>query len=188
MSSQKNNSGTIGIFGYGSLVNLASLEQTIGRKPQQISYVSVAGWNRAWNVVVANNSPRGRFYTQEGAIPEYVLALNIEATDDLAGYVNGILFDASDEEIERLDERETHYDRVDITDSVTADHGFDTIYTYVGKSQYIAQENISAIIPASYVETVRTGFISIDEAAYEYFLQTTVSSNFQTVPTTYVLL
>ena len=118
--------------------------------------------------------------------PEHILALNIRK--NTAAGVNGIIFDATPEDIAQLDGRETHYERVEVTKDIAGEHSFDIIYTYIGKSKYLATPDVAAIIPQSYVHTVKAGFDSIHMTAYESFLSSTMPSNFAVTPTEYVLL
>lgn len=181
-------SGSVAVFGYGSLVNLTSLAQTIGRPPLQTYYVNLQGWVREWTVAVANESLEGRYiHENSNELPDYVLALNIRP-DRLSPFgVNGVLFEATEQDLENLDKREFCYDRIDITKDVLGDHPYEVVYTYVGLPDYLVSPDHAAVIPESYDHVVAEGFKSIDELAYKWYRQSTTPSIHKVEPTRYVL-
>ncbi len=105
--------GEHAVFGYGSLLSIASLERTLGRTYTGPFVVcSVDGWRRTWNVSMPNDAfvyrEQGRWVT-----PAKIFYLNVEP--DAGRAVNGVLFVVNDEELRRFDAREWIYDRVDVS-------------------------------------------------------------------------
>lgn len=178
----------IAVFGYGSLVNNESLQQTIGRHPSDIHYVNLQGWIRDWSVAVANNSLKGRYvHAHTDTLPDHVLALNIQRDPKSAFGVNGILFAVSEKDLRNLDNREFCYERVDITKDILGQHPFDIVYTYTGLSEYLVSEQHQAVIPKSYQDVVCEGFRGIDELAYKWYVQSTAPTQYSIEPTRYLL-
>jgi hypothetical protein len=178
--------GPVAVFGYGSLVNMTSLAETIGRHPGTVHYVNLQGWARDWSVAVSNSALRGRFvHADTGELPEYILALNIKKDPFSRFGVNGILFQASDKDLELLDTREFCYQRIEITNELLGDHPYETIYTYAGLPKYATPTDLPAVIPASYQQVVSEGFQSINQLAYKWYTHSTTPSSFDVMPTIY---
>src|SRR5690348_14194361 len=93
------------LFGYGSLISIASLERTLGRSYDGPYLPCVLqGWRRSWNVSMPNQNtfyaetPQGRMW------PEQIIYLNIREAG--GGQVNGMLFVVDHNELEAFDRRE----------------------------------------------------------------------------------
>lgn len=179
---------TQAVFGYGSLANRQSLEATLGRPAGTLGLAQARGWRRDWSVAVNNLESKDRFEIHPtGEVPEHVLALNLtRTTQDLQLWPNGVMVGLDDEELRRLDARETHYDRVDITGDIIGKHGFERIFAYVGKPEYRCDPAGPAIVPASYVKTVHEGFEAAGGDAAEHFQLTTASTPADIVETVFV--
>jgi cation transport regulator ChaC len=179
----------IAVFGYGSLVNLASLHQTIGRPPETTHYVNLQGWTRDWTIAVANDSLQGRYvHAHDSTLPDHILALNIQRNPASAFGVNGVLFDATKADLQNLDAREFCYKRIDVTNDILGNHPFTKIYTYVGLATFLVKPEQHAVIPQSYEQVVAEGFKSINNLAYLWYKQSTTPSTYQTTPTKYILV
>src|SRR5512133_2543798 len=115
----------LAVFAYGSLVNAASFEQTLGRVPPAPSPARLSGWRRRWSVVRDNLATEKTFAAPGGELPRWVLGLNVEpgGSEDHSLDPNGALFEVSAAELERLDLREMRYARIDVT-GVVAEEGF----------------------------------------------------------------
>ena len=104
------------VFGYGSLVSPSSFSATIGRELQpgvDFFAAEVAGLGRRWNYGVLHSSASGP--GPDGTMVDYTLvALGVvDAADET---VNGVVGWVAADELELLDHRERHYDRLDVTD------------------------------------------------------------------------
>ncbi len=117
------------IFGYGSLLNPNSIEQTMS-EPFDRSRLELAwlnGYRRDWmvwdEVEFEYDPPR--------QVPLAYLAL----TPDPGARCNGVLFPVSFAELEAFDSRERNYRRVDVTGNLEASVK-GAVYTYVGRAEY----------------------------------------------------
>lgn len=148
--------GEVGIFGFGSLLSVNSLEKTLGRRYQKPSLIcTITGWKRRWNITEPNEhiyavGATGRFF------PDRILFLNIEP---LPGQVlNGVLLFIKEKELPVLDHRESVYNRIDITDQIneiTLERG--SVYTYVGMAEHVDEQIDSprkAAVQQSYLDTI----------------------------------
>jgi hypothetical protein len=107
------------------------------------------------------------FAAADGAVPSFVLGLNVERSDDPALAPDGVLLEVGDAELDRLDLREMRYDRRDVTDAVpaAAAAGFERVVTYVAKPGHFAPIPPSgAVIIAAYARTVEAAFDALSPA------------------------
>ncbi len=124
--------GFTGIVGCGTLISQQSLEKTLGHKYEGPSYeVHVKGYERVWR---RGRPLRTRPYILRGT--ERVPILGFAALDlspKKKGWINGVLYLLTDEELQRLDEWERDYRRVDVTDEIE-EFRFrgGKVYVYVG--------------------------------------------------------
>jgi hypothetical protein len=135
--------GSAGIVGYGSLISLQSLEQSLGRKYECTTYqVHLGGYERAWAIVRSFNDPppdsedKTRYevhYLQDNTrIPiDGAAELNIYPNEK--SWLNAVLYVISGEDLLKLDRREWGYERVEVTDKVE-EYRFKggKVYAYVG--------------------------------------------------------
>ena len=148
--------GQSAILGYGSLLSIRSLERTLGRTYDgPFVPVELKGWRRTWDAAMPNK----KFYTEFNGTrmyPETILYLNVAR--DAGTILNGILFVVNDAELASFDDRESIYDRVDITDGVPLTGG--RAYVYVCRPEYTAKDITSprkGAVRATYIDIVETG-------------------------------
>jgi hypothetical protein len=148
--------GQSALFGYGSLLSIRSLERTLGGSYDgPFVPAELKGWRRTWDAAMPNQ----KFYTEsngERMYPETILYLNVAR--DAGTMLNGILFVVNDAELASFDERESIYDRVDVTHGlpVTGGQG----YVYVCRPEYTVKNVASprqAAVRATYIDIVETG-------------------------------
>ncbi|MBC7372146.1 MAG: gamma-glutamylcyclotransferase [Bdellovibrionaceae bacterium] len=130
----------VAIFGYGSLLNIQSVERTLGRPyTQAIRSVRLVNWSRQWDIVMPNlhyfslKTPEGDFF------PKNILYLNVRPQEGKS--VNGIVIIIKKTELEKMNVREFIYDAVDITNQLPGlqvEGG--KIYVYQGKPEFIVPE------------------------------------------------
>lgn len=168
------------VFGYGSLVSLASLGRTLQRQPVlgvDVFAATLDGYQRRWNYAISKARGRdraGRLWTL------IALGLAVDAT----ARVNGVVARVSVEELEHLDRRESRYDRVDVTQLIDADAalGIDaSVVTYVPRPAAIAAmqaagEARQAAIERRYWDLVLDAFDNLGQR--DEFLATTPASEF----------
>jgi pimeloyl-ACP methyl ester carboxylesterase len=130
--------GEHAVFAYGSLLSIASLERTLGRSYRgPFAVCSIDGWRRRWNVSMPNET----FAYRDAGVwitPRRIFYLNVERR--ARERVIGILFVVNDQDLERFDQREWIYDRVDITTAlrdVTVDGG--RAWVYCGKPEHVSE-------------------------------------------------
>ena len=147
------------VFGYGSLLSIASLERTLKQRYDG-SFVVCAlnGWRRTWDVRQPNKTfyaatPDGRMY------PENILYLNV--TKDPGARLNGVAIVVTAAQLEWLDEREWMYDRVVITQEIEGARVIGgSAVIYVSKPEYVMRDVRStrvAAVRATYLEIVEIG-------------------------------
>lgn len=164
---------TIYIFGYGSLIHPGSANTTLGRHtvPTPFPTATLTGYARCWSYATdrpADGAAKGD--------PARGVALNIEP--DTGAHCNGVLIAVTAEELARLDERETYYDRVRVTLQTLPDDprlirpADIEIFTYVGRPKKRVLPT-GAFIPTRYDAVVREGASLYGEAFAARFAQTT---------------
>lgn len=167
------------VFGYGSLVARESLAITVGHDVDAVLPAELRGWRRRWSLLRDNLTAEKTFALVDGSLPGHVLGLNVEAEgEDEAGPVNGGLVELAEVELERLDRRELRYDRVDVTTSIAALGGGEapgTVWTYTAKrpQHFAPTPPPGAVILASYVAIVETGFAALGAGQLDRFRLTT---------------
>ncbi len=161
-----------GIFGYGSLLSIASLERTLHQKyngPFVIS--SVPDWRRTWDV----RQPNHAYYTETDVgrmYPENILYLNVTAHP--GALLNGVVVVVTIEQLTSLDQREWMYDRVAVTEKLQDVRVIGgEVYLYASKPEFVVHDVVSprfAAVRASYLDIVETGLADLGStfrAAYE---------------------
>lgn len=153
--------GEHAIFGYGSLLSVASLERTLGR-----SYTGpfipcdLVGWHRTWNI----SMPNSVFVFQDAdgswASPERIVYLNI--TPAAGRRVNGVIFVIQEDELRRLDDREWIYHRIRVNDLLRGVAVFQgSAWAFVGRSEHLlATQGLrprQAAIRRSYINLLDSG-------------------------------
>lgn len=162
------------IFGYGSLLSIASLEKTLGRKYSGPFIVcELEGWRRSWDVAMPNKeatkksgqwifyaeTPSGKMY------PDNILYLNVRKVS--GSRINGILFVVNPKELVEFDEREWIYDRPEATSQLrgaTVQNG--RAYVYVALPEYVMTNVASpaqAAVRKTYLEHLEKGFHNLGE-------------------------
>lgn len=164
-----------GVFGYGSLVSVASASQTIGRPVEIAAVARLEGWTRAWTLGRNQARSEKTFARPDGSRPRFCLGLNVEPSERPTA-PNGALIELSEAELERLDLREIRYHRVEVTEALELDgeHGFDAIYTYSARPEHHHPEPPEdAIVVASYPATIEAAFAELGPEQLELYRRTT---------------
>lgn len=163
------------VFGYGSLINPASANRTLGRPhvPGPFPVAELRGYVRCWDAVIHT-----RRLEADDHDPARAVSLNI--TDQDAGpepFCNGVLIAVTADELARFDEREVHYNRIEITGQVRATAGdIDLtqarVWTYVAKPEYRILPP-GAFIAERYQQVVDEAVSAYGEAFSATFAKTT---------------
>jgi cation transport regulator ChaC len=167
--------GETALFGYGSLLSVASLEATLGRRyAGPFVPARVRGWRRGWDVAVPNH----RYSAGDGGAtfrPRYILYLNVRP--DQGTLLNGVVFVAGPAEVAALDRREWVYDRRDVAahlEGVRVVGG--EVGMYVGNPGHLMTGVRSprvAAVRASYLRIVATGLEGLGLSAGADYLRST---------------
>lgn len=170
----------VGLIGYGSLISLQSMEETLGHKYEYTSYlVHVEGFRREWSdysKIVGEEDGQIYFYLEgKDTIPvEGIISLNLTPKK---GYsINGILYLVKREELVKFDERESGYFRVDITDKIS-DYRItgSKVYTYESSTVIGHKESrASYVITSEYNDLVNFACDSIGPEFRKEFDLTTI--------------
>ncbi|XAM00848.1 gamma-glutamylcyclotransferase [Phycisphaeraceae bacterium D3-23] len=163
---------SIYIFGYGSLIHPGSANTTLGRSatPALFPTATLTYYARCWSYATSMR--------RSGAAeddPARGVALNI--VPDIQAHCNGVLIEVTPEELARLDDRETYYDRVDVSyqtlpDDLDQAAEAITVYTYVGQREK-RRLPPGAFISTRYDAVVREGAALYGEDFAQAFVQTT---------------
>ena len=165
---------SLGLFGYGSLVLPESAAMTLGRPVPESRPAALHGWKRRFSQARDNLTCEKTFECIDGRRPEWILGLNVEAGEDPAGPVNGVVIELTETELDRLDIREVRYDRVEVTDLVAGEGLPERIVTYKAKSfHYRPEPPKDAIILATYAQAVELGFEALGRGELERYRLTT---------------
>lgn len=174
-------SGRVAVFGYGSLVDLDSATATLGRPVERVHPARLPGWRRRWSTCRDNRRSEKVFArVGDGSVPAWVLALDLERSarppSTLAAAPNGALIEVDEAELHRLDQRELRYDRVEVTNQVTAAQlaGIDRVFTYTASAEHrAATPPDDAVILAAYVVAVEDAFAGLGPGELDTYRRTT---------------
>jgi cation transport regulator ChaC len=162
--------GTVGMFGYGSLLLKSSMERTLARPyPGDPIVCRVEGWRRAWNVVTPNER---YFYLEDGQrhYPPSIIYLNVVPD---SGAINGLVYVIDEQDLPGFDRREFTYSRVDVRDRLDIEVTGGPVWMYVGKPPYLFSGPASpreAAVRRSYLRIVDSGLSDLGQdfrAGYE---------------------
>lgn len=157
------------LFVYGSLVNRASAEETLGREVGAMEPATLTGWRRRWSLLRDNPYCEKTFALEDGTVPDWLLSLNVEQTGDPVDRVNGALIEIGAEDLSVLDLREVRYRRIEtVTDAGLA------VITYAARHHHNALVTpAGAFVLDTYLEAVERGFGSLGTDELETFRLTT---------------
>jgi cation transport regulator ChaC len=166
--------GSIGIFGYGSLVLPESAAMTLARPVHGPRPALLSGWKRRFSQARDNLTCEKTFELSDGRRPEWILGLNVERGEDEAGPVNGVVIELDDAELARLGIREIRYDPVDVTELVEGDELPERVVTFTAKEAHFAPEPpADAVILATYARAVEEAFAALGPGELERYRATT---------------
>lgn len=171
------------IFGYGSLVHPKKLfkflnNSSCSSRPYQLCRLQ--GYRRCWNVAMNNkvDIPGYKYYLNPQTTERpnlFVTFLNIRPSPK--DYVNGLAFEVSQTELEKLNQREKNYQIIDVTAAIDSPLA-GRVFSYIGKSE--ARQRFdeglqlsTSVINQVYLEAVLEAFSSHSpDFLAEYHLST----------------
>lgn len=151
--------GLAGMIGYGTLMSLRSLEQTLGHPYGGPAYqVHVRGYIRGWALRRPNNDPQANvaeagkidacFLRNDKRIP-FAGTVNLNIYPEKNGRINCILYLLSREDLLKIDKREGGYQKVDVTDKIEEyDFSGGRVYIYEGLPEH---PDTSSADPGKYI-------------------------------------
>lgn len=162
----------IGIFGYGSLINLASASRTLQRElvKEDFHVATLHNFQRSWTYWA---------YVHSALLDKQVkgVFLNIENCKDAK--LNGIVFRVDENELEYLKKREKNYDCIDISKDLIFENilsDFDLVFTFIGNpTNIIKNSGDDCYIFKKYINIVETGVNMLGDEFSKFFNTTTTS-------------
>jgi len=167
--------GEQALVGYGSLLLIASMERTLGRKyegPWHICHLK--GWRRGWDVQMPHPSWK---YREDGRVmqPERVLYLNIRRQE--CSSINCSLFVIQDQELARFDEREWIYRRLPVNDDLAEIRvSGGSAWVYVALDEFVWKRPShppEAIIRRTYLDILDRAQAELGPEFHQEYLATT---------------
>lgn len=176
--------GNLYVFGYGSLVSAEDVARTLGRMPEFIHPVRLKGWVREWGVVIDNTEAEHRCVRlADGSVaPGRIAVLNVRrpAPGERPTHPNGVLFRVTPSDLKKMDGRETHYERLDVSSSVVnKPTGIIYTYTGLGGSLIGRASRSGVVIPGAYHDLVRRGFDALGPKMLDEYLNSTLRSDLE---------
>ena len=155
--------GEHALVGYGSLLSVASMERTLGRKydgPWHVCHLR--GWKRGWDICMPNDAWKYR-QNQHVVTAERVLYLNVRRQE--GGLINAALFVIQGEELRHFDEREWIYERQRVNDDLEDVKviGGDA-WMYVALEKYLWRREArppEAVIRQTYLDILERGQVEL---------------------------
>ncbi len=167
----------LAVFAYASLVSRESAAATLGREVPRCPPARLPGWRRRWSVCRDNLAVEKTFARRDdGSLPERILSLNLEPSDEPAEAPNGVLLAVTEQELRRLDLRELRHRRVEVTDDIPADArgGCERVFAYTARNgHFTPSPRPGAVVLAAYLKGVRQAFAGLGEDELRLFDETT---------------
>ncbi len=169
------------VFGYGSLINPKSIQRTLGREisKEDLLEARLSDHVRKWQLVdwVIIQDPN-----LKRIIPTIFLDIVLEQGKE----VNGILFQLSEEELDKMDRRERNYDRIDISNLIEPNVS-KPVYMYVGKEKYTVPPQESVVL-AQYERLIEEGLSFWGNAFQQHYYESTLVHSFPRKDGKYVFI
>ena len=167
--------GLVGMIGYGSLMSLQSMEQTLGHKYNDSVYqVHLADYIRGWTYFRPINDPQvnstedfkyyGFFLQNNDSVP-FDGMVNLNIGTKKGSRMNCILYLITQEDLNKFDKREFGYQKVDVTDKIEEYNikgGKVYVYEHVRDQQHESSfDGKSCILVKEYVDLITQACDSI---------------------------
>lgn len=169
------------VFGYGSLVDRASLEASIGRAVETDDGpfpAHLRGYRRCWNVATPTTVRPEYLLTSADGAPwsGHLGWLGIES--DPAAAASGAAFRVTARDLDVLDQRELSYDRIEVTAQLAdvLPGGTDeAVFTYRPKPDAVERARrvgSRVTVMARYLRLLDRGFHCLGEVVYGEHVRT----------------
>ena len=169
------------IFGYGSLINPKSIQRTLGREisKEDLLEARLSDHVRKWQLV-------DWIIIQDLNLERIIPAIFLDVVREQGKEVNGILFQLSEEELDKIDRRERNYDRIHISNQVEPIVS-DPVYMYVGKEEYTVPPKESVVL-AQYERLIEEGLSFWGNAFQQHYYESTLAHSFPRKDGKYVFI
>jgi cation transport regulator ChaC len=166
------------VLGYGSLINLKSLSKTIKREVSinDIITVKLHTFKRRWNL-------KEQVYSSELDSTVNAIFLNIEK--DNKSWINGVIFEVTNDELEYLNNRERKYNRLNVVQHIELYSGNQLndakVITYIADEFEYLQNDFTdnSYIMENYIKIVSQGCMDFGLSFYNDYQQTTEDIKFK---------
>jgi len=169
----------IHIVGYGTLLYTESVGNTIGTSASGKTYapVIVSGFKRLFNLLPSHYKPSFKI----SDLPVEKAAANIIPV--VTNHFNGLAFEVSESELEEIDKRERHYDRIEVEIYAFGSEKFKgNAFVYAAKKSQLALTNDATYLPDWIdIQWARTGAYRYGEAFGKMYDQTTYLADGKTL-------
>jgi len=137
------------LFGFGSLINLASAQKSFKRilKKNDLIPIKIKGYERVWNAIESI-----QFETE---VVNGVF-LNIQKNED--AILDGVVIEISQEELDILKLREKNYSCITIKSKNVIDEKFDSdliAFMTTNEKKLAKRGDTNTFIPSKYIEVVK---------------------------------
>lgn len=171
------------LFGYGSLINIASASKTLKREltAKEIIPADLFSYRREWNLWD---------HTWSDNLQGPVKAVFLNITESPGEGLNGVLFKISEPELREFEVRERNYVCMDVTTSIDAAGKIPyrqyRVMTFVGKPQYLTHSGINEYyIFTNYINIISSGLEQMGAAFSKAYHRTTALIDFPQLPGEY---
>jgi len=169
------------VFGYGSLVNPKSIQRTLGREisEEDLLEARLSDHVRKWQLV-------DWVIIQDLNLERIIPAIFLDIVREQGKEVNGILFQLSEEELDKMDCSERNYDRIHISNLIEPIVS-DPVYMYVGKEKYTVPPKESVVL-AQYERLIEDGVSFWGNAFQQHYYESTLVHSFPRKDGKYVFI
>ena len=157
---------SIYIFAYGSLLNRTSAENALKRtlKPDEMQIVKLPGFTRVW---------RAKELLWFDSLAAQKTGIFLDIGPRAETYINGVMINLTDNELEQIKLREKNYACVDISSHFNLPAS-DCVYTFISRIQNQVKPGDSEVyIPDEYIKLVENGCRALGSDFYQEYLATT---------------
>jgi hypothetical protein len=184
--------GSSGMIGYGTLISLQSMEQTLGHRYEgSVHQVHLTGYERAWTCLRPNRVPPQEaaagiekityFFFRDNERVPFIGDVQLNIHPKRKGRINCILYLITNEEFLRFDIREHGYQRVDVTDKIE-EFNFQGGKVYVYEALPAQPEKGKYILIKEWVDQVASACDSIGKDFRREFDKSTKPCAYEVVP------
>ena len=172
------------IFGYGSLINLSSLSKTLKREMtiNDIIPIKLLSYDRLWNL-------KEKVFSEK--LNQNITAIFLNIKPQIDSFVNGVIFEVSDNEFSFLSERERNYSCLNISNQVLPYANYKVkeldIFVFISIENEFIQNSPdkNCYVMKKYIDMVENGCLNIGSFFLTDYNATTNANPFKIIDGTY---